>query len=251
MDDALISYLRLALSSASAVVYFYVGARLGRRRVGGDARLAAQLFSTWWILLGALTAGGIVQSMLALSKVSDLALYEMLVEVELLILVAAFWALLYYLSYVLTGSRRAMIPITAFYAGIFLWLLYIVDSIQYDRVDIVGATATLHSATTVDPTIGLVLLALLLGPVLVGAVGYVRLYFQVEGRTQRYRIGLVAATLVTWFGSSGLATVSGASKIAWWPLVSGLLGLAAAICIFFAYQPPGFIQRRFGIEAVS
>lgn len=251
MDATTVSYFRLALTLASAIVYAYVGARLSRRQVEGEAKLAAQLFAAWWVLLGAVTAITAAQGIAALAGVTDLAFYLTAVELEFLVLTIALWALLYYLVYVLTGSRVAMLPLTIFYSAFFVWILYLVALVRFDRVDLDGAAATLHPTVQVSPAVTGVLLVALLGPVLVAAVGYARLFFRVEGRTQRYRIGLVAVTLLAWFGSSAIASATGASKIVWWPIVSGLLGLAAAVSIFFAYQPPSFIRRRFGISAVG
>lgn len=251
MDTVTISYIRLALTGISAVVYAYVGWRLSRRPVEGDARLAARLFAAWWILLGGVTAIGAAEGFTALAGIDDLALYVTATQLIFLGLVVALWALLYYLVYVLTGSRRAMWPISVFYAAFFVWILYLMAEARYDRVDLDGANAVLHTPVEFSRAVTGILVGLILGPVLVAAGGYVRLFFRVEGRTQRYRIGLVAVTLLTWFGSSALATALGAAKIPWWPLVSGALGLLAAVSIYCAYQPPAFVRRRFGIAAVD
>ncbi|SRR5581483_3769214 len=248
--DAL-SGIKLALSAASAGVYAYVGVRLWSRRVEGPGRLAAKLFAAWWVLLGAVSALTVGLGLFAAAGVADLALYLTLIEIEFLILCVALWALLYYLVYVLTGSRRAVAPLAAFYALFYVWILYLITSAHPQGVKIVGLSYQLDPQPDASPVVTTALLALLLGPVLLGALGYFRLYFRVEGRTQRYRIGLIAITLFAWFGSSGAAAVAGFNDEAWWGVVNSLLGLAAAVSIFFAYQPPAYVRRRWGIAAVG
>lgn len=248
--DAL-DLLKLLLTCVSGVVYAYVATRLWKRPVEGPARLAAKLFATWWALLGGLTLLSVLTSALAAAGVNDVALYLTLIEVDFLVICIAFWALLYYLVYVLTGSRKVMAPIATFYALFYVWLLFVITSLHIQAVKIVGLSYQPDPQPDLDPIVGFVLVALLLGPVLVASVGYLRLYFRVEGRTQRYRIGLIAVTLFAWFGSSALATVLSINQQPWWSLVSSALGLAAALSIYFAYQPPAFVRRRFGILAVG
>ena len=248
--DALAA-LKLSLAAASAGVYSYVGTRLWNRRVEGPGRLAARLFAAWWVLLGGISAVSVGMGFLAAAGVADLALYLTIIEVYFLLLCVALWALLYYLVYVLTGSRRAVVPIATFYALFYVWILYLITSIHPQAVKIVDLSYRLDPQPQTSPAVTGVLLSLLLGPVLVAAVGYFRLFFRVEGRTQRYRIGLIAITLLAWFGSSGVAAVVGVSNEPWWGAVNSVLGLAAAVSIYFAYQPPSYVRRRFGIAAVG
>lgn len=249
--DAL-QVVQTILVAATGLVYLYVGYRLAKRRVEGPNKLAASLFATWWLVLGGLQIVALGQRIAASLGVLDVAFHVTITEITFLALCVALWALLYYLVFVLTGARRAMLPITVFYAGFYIWILYLIVSLQPTGATLSETgSVTLAYASEPAPWVVGVLLALLLGPVLVAAVGYFRLFFRVEGTTQRYRIGLIAVTLLGWFGSSAIASAAGVSRNAYWAPVSSLLGLAAAVAIYFAYQPPAPLRRRYGLEAIG
>jgi hypothetical protein len=251
MASVLVDVSQTALDVATMAVYAYVGWRLSRRRVEGSARLANKLFATWWVLLAGLTGLTVVQRIVASMGVEDLAFYLTLVEIQLLILCVALWALLYYFVYVLTGSRRAMAPITMFYAAYYVALVFLVTARHPTGVTLAGQTAVIEFANDANPIVLGVLATLFLGPVLVAAAGYVRLFFRVQEPTQRYRIGLIAATILVWFGTAAAASVTGLSQLAWWRTISSLLGLGAAMTIYLAYQPPRFVRRRYGVRPVN
>jgi hypothetical protein len=139
--------------------------------------------------------------------------------------------------------------LAVFYALFYVWILFILTSLHPTSVKADGFAYQMEPKPAFDPPVAVAFIGLLLGPVLGAALGYFRLYFRVEGRTQRYRIGLIAVTLLTWFSSSALAAALNVSGRAWWSLLSSLLGLAAAFSIYFAYQPPRYVRRRFGIAA--
>jgi hypothetical protein len=73
----------------------------------------------------------------------------------------------------------------------------------------------------------------------------------VKAKTQRYRILLVSWSIIIWFLSAYLASISGLSQQDWWQIASRLIGLGAALTILFAYQPPSWIKRRFGVTAIA
>ena len=251
MVDALI-LTQTVLTALTAIVYLYVGYHLARRRVEGPNRLAAALFATWWIILGGLQIMTLVGRLLSDSGVRDLAVHLTLAEIELLALCIALWALLYYLVFVLTGTRRAMMPLAIFYGAFYVWILYLILSLHPMGVkDAPTGGVQLDFAEEAPGYATFAFIVLLLGPVLVGAIGYFRLYFRVQGTTQRYRIGMIAVTLIAWFGSAAIASASGVSNAAWWRPASTFLGLLAALAIYFAYRPPAFLRRRYGLESVN
>jgi phosphotransferase system glucose/maltose/N-acetylglucosamine-specific IIC component len=247
----LLDVTQTSLDIAIVAVYGFVGWVIARRRVEGPARLANSLFSTWWAILAILTALGIAQRFAAVAGVADLAFYLTMTEIELLLLCVALWALLYYLVYVLTGSRKAMIPITIFYAMYYVWTLFLIFSRHPTGVALSGATTTLVFEREANPLATFAFLVIFLAPVIIAAAGYFRLFFRVHERTQRYRIGLISTTLLVWFGSSAVASSAGFYHLEWWPVISSLLGLLAAFLIYMAYQPPRFVRARWGIHAVT
>jgi uncharacterized membrane protein HdeD (DUF308 family) len=99
------------------------------------------------------------------------------------------------------------------------------------------------------PIFSVALLLLLLPPIIGGLV-YFMLYFQVKLATQRYRILLVSWSIILWFLSVLFVSVAGLSDESWWQVISRLIGLVAALAIMFAYQPPLWIKRRFGVSSL-
>jgi hypothetical protein len=62
---------------------------------------------------------------------------------------------------------------------------------------------------------------------------------------------MVSFTLLGWFGSALLAYGTGLSTNPWWQAVSRSIGLVAALLIYAAYRPPGWVQRRWGVRSID
>jgi hypothetical protein len=235
----------------TGVVYAYVGRVTARRRVEGEGKLAADLFALWWYALGAITASGAITRVLAWSGVRDVGIFAAVTHVSLLVLCVALWALLYYLVYLFTGNRRWLVPLSAFYVVYYLAMLYYVVLRQPIGVTVTDWAVKLEYANPAPVVSTAVIVLLLIVPPLVGAAGYARLFWRVTEPTQRYRIGMVSFTLLGWFGSALGAYGTGISTDPWWQAVSRLIGLAAALLIYAAYRPPGWVQRRWGVRSIE
>lgn len=235
----------------TATIYAYVGRVTLRRHVGGEGQLAATLFGIWWFALAVLQANGALNRAIAAFGALELAFFTTTTYVGMLVLSVALWALVYYLFYLLTGSRRVLLPITAFYILFYAALLYLIAYREPIGIEETAWRVALEYRHEVaKPALTGLVLALILPP-LVGAIGYARLFFRVDDPTQRYRIGLVSATIGGWFGTVLVAWMVELSAQPWWQLVSRSIGLLAALLIYTAYHPPGWVRRRYGIEAVD
>lgn len=237
----------------SGALYAYVGHVVHRREVEGEAHLAARLFAMFWYLLGGITAVGASNSVLGWMGVTQPAVYITILHVTFLVIFVALWALLYYFVYLFLGSRKLLWPVTAFYVALYAWFLYLMASVGSATVLVDAWTVRLDYEHDLDPTS---LPARLFGvlfilPPIVGAVAYARLFFKVEDLTQRYRIGMVAGTIIAWFSTSLLANVMQLGQAGWWQVTSRLVGVAAALAIYYAYRPPEWVRRRFGIRAID
>jgi uncharacterized membrane protein HdeD (DUF308 family) len=91
----------------------------------------------------------------------------------------------------------------------------------------------------------------LLASQLLGGLAYFTLYFQVPDVTQKYRILLVSWSIIIWFLSPFVGVALGLAEQDWWQLASRFLGLAAALTILMAYQPPQWLKQRYGILSLS
>ena len=240
-----------ALLLLSAALFALVGRVTSRRHVGGGAQLAATLFSLWWYVIAALNTVTAFTHILGWAGYTDLALHETFTFVAMFLLCLALWALLYYLVYLFSGSRRFLVPISAFYAVYYAALVYLVTYSHPTSVNVQDWTVSLaFERQVVGLPLALASLLFVIPPIL-GALGYARLYFRVEDATQRYRIGLVSATIATWFGVVLIAWMADVSHATWWQLASRVIGLGAALLVYAAYRPPAWVRARWGIQSVD
>lgn len=249
--DAPTLLLDSALQVATAIMYAYVGYVITRRPTTGDARLATNLFATWWVGLALTTLGGVANRVLGYLHVTDVALYTTITYAVFLALMISLWGLLYYLLYLFTGTRRWLWPVTAFYVALYVYTLYLIAVAKPIGVKVQAWSVTMEYANQPTGWTVVVFFIALLVPILLGAIGYARLYFRVEGRTPRYRIGMVSSTFVLWFGSSLVVTILQTNTSPAWQVMSRFIGLAAAVAIYFAYRPPAWVRARYGIRAID
>lgn len=237
---------------ASSGIYFYVGHRLVRRRItSSEARLAWIFFVVWWYALAATTLVSGLLNLLGAFTAAHLALYVTLTYVNLLAICVALYGLLYYLLYLFTGNARLFTPLTLFYIGYYILILYYFVyrdpiGLQIRRWDV-----TLQYERALSGPFFLVVLVLLIFPQIIGSLAYFSLFFRLQDPTRKYRIAVVSWSIVIWFGSSFLASVSGLAQQDWWQIVSRLIGLSAALAILLAYEPLGWIKRRLGVVSIT
>lgn len=243
--------LDAAIVLATAALYAYVGVVAWRRRVGGDAQLASDLFATWWFALAATTAAGVVTRLLGWAGVTDLGLYLTVSQISLLGLCIALWGLLYYLLYLFSGRKQLIVPVSIFYVAFYSWIVYLVTARPPIGVEVTDWSVRLTYATELSSAALTAFILLLILPPLLGAIAYARLFFRVQDRTQRYRIGLVSFTIAAWFGTTLVVWILQVNQGFAWQVTSRLIGLAAAYLIYAAYRPPGWVRSRWGIRRVD
>lgn len=239
------------LSTLCAGIYFYVGKVLRRRRSDSpDSRLAWRLFVVWWYALAAATLSGAVLSILGAFGVVGLALFTTITIMNFLATCVALYGLVFYLLYLFTGNRGILAPLSIFYIAYYGLLVYYVQASEPISVAVQPWRTTLVYQNPLKGPIFSIALLLLLFPPIVGGLAYFMLYFQVKPATQRYRILLVSWSIIIWFLSVLFVNVAGLSEENWWQVLSRLIGLVAALAIMFAYQPPLWIKRRFGVGSL-
>lgn len=241
-----------ALTILSASIYYYVGRVLSRRRVASpDARLAWTLFVVWWYALASSTLIGALLSLLGAFNITELPLFITLTQVNLLAVCIALYGLMYYLLYLFTGSRRLLVPLTLFYIGYYILVIYYVQSRLPVGVTVGRWNATLQYELPASGPLFLIVLLLLIFPQVIGSLAYFTLYFRVKTPTQKYRILLVSWSIIVWFMSSFLASISGLSQQDWWQITSRLIALSASLTILLAYDPLPWIRRRLGVSSIA
>lgn len=243
------------LSVATASLYLYIGAALRQRQVSREARLARDLFAAWWFILGVVGLLGVLPIVLYLGGHLPIWLYMTFSQLSLLAVFAALWALQCYLVYLYRGSHRALIPLAVFYLALYIFvvglLMWTLVEHPYDRLADNGWTLALEPRLELSRAVGVIAVLILVGPQMVAAAAYARLFFKAQDRTQRYRIALLSGAILGWFGTSVAAAAADASEGAAWQLVSRLIGLAAGAVILAAYKPPRWVRQRYGVRGLN
>lgn len=230
----------------------FIAYQLGKRKLKDDAdRLAWSAFRIWWLGLGITTALGALRALLAFARVDSLLVYVWLDLVSTLVLCAALWGLLFYLLFLYTGRRSWAWPLAALYAIFFVALvIYSFFALRPVGVVLDAGAATVRYAAQASPVYQVIVGLMVLLPQLLASLAYFSLFFRLRDRVQRYRVLLVSLSILVWFGSPLLALGLSLSAAPWWTLASRVIGLLAVLVIYWAYYPPTFIQRRFGVVSI-
>lgn len=239
-------------SVATSALYLYIGLVLRRRRVSAEAHLANGMFVLWWLSLGGVGLLGASMTMLYLAGNLPIWLYQANVSFSLLVIFAALWGLQFYLVYLYTGSKRSFAPLGVFYAVLVLATMALIEYAGTPQAIIDnGWSLRTVPRLQLSPLAGLAFVVVLVGPQVIAAIAYARLYRKARDRTQRYRIALVASAILVWFGSSILAAALEANQSIAWQLTSRIISVLGATTILFAYKPPAWVQRRWGIASLE
>jgi hypothetical protein len=250
------SQATLALATLGSVLtsllYLYIGRVLRRRAVSDHARLANGMFVLWWQSLGGL--GLLGAGILALYMAGELRIwmYQTYVTFVLMVLFLALWGLQFYLLYLYTGSRRSFAPLGVFYTVVFLATLALIEYIGAPEL-ITDNGWRLETEPDVEfgLAFNLAFVALIIGPALVTAIAYARLYRKTGDRTQKYRIALVTGAIIVWFGSSVVGTAAQVTEALAWQLFTRVIGVLGALVILMAYKPPRWVREKYGVESVE
>jgi hypothetical protein len=241
-----------ALAFLSAGIYFYVGHVLSERHQSSSgANMAWLMFVIWWYALAVATLSGGVLNLLGAFGVIGLPLFTTITIINLLTTCLALAGLMFYLLYLYTGRTSLIWAVAIFYFLYYGLLVYFIEASDPIGVTINRWNTSLEFQNAIRGPLFQIALLLLVFPQIIGSLAYFMLFFQVKAKTQKYRILLVSWSIIIWFLSSYLASISGLSKQDWWQIASRLIGLGAALTILFAYQPPSWIKRRFGVAAIA
>jgi len=224
-----------------------VGRRLMQRLVQGEARDAVLLFATGGLALGANELLDTLEIVLATIGVRLLGLFTISEYVGLFLTSLALAGLVY----LFMGSMRALGWGLLGYLAFFGIVLHSVSQAGIAGVDVGARSVEIQRVEPIPGSLLQGLLFLLLAPPIVGAFAHLTLLRTTEHARQRYRIGLVSTSILLWFGSVYGAVLLGVSEAAWWPVLSNGIGFAAALVIWAASIPPGWVQERLGVEPLG
>ena len=232
---ATLPLVSVALSLASAAMFFLVARTVWSRPVSQESQRARNAFVLWWGILGAITLVGIVL------QVPDLPLtvtgYLAFTVVALGLICVGLWGLLYYLLFLFTNRRALALPLALGYIVYFAFLTAFILSGDPTSIEQTKWGPQLEYENQVDsgPIYWAAILLLILPPFL-AAAGYLSLYWRVDNPVQKRRILMVSISILVWFGSSLVTSGAGASESDVGQFASRLIGLAAATTIYYAYR---------------
>lgn len=239
-----------AMHYLMAAVFLYVGLQLRRRETGVDARGPMLALAAWWLALGLSTTLTATSDVLGALGFTPMAVFATISDLNALVVVAGLAGLIYYLSYLFTG-RHVQVVVALFFALVLALVLYNNNARVPIGVDIQAWDTDIAWA---QPDAGVpraLLFLVLLLPPMVGAGGLLALYPRMPGPTQRFRVALVAGSILIWFGGVLLLGVfANLDAHPAFGLIARLLGVGAAAAAYLAYFPPAWARHRFGVEAV-
>ena len=232
----------------SALIFFFVGRRAGARGTEGELGLAVNAYVMWWYGLAVTTLMGGLNTLLAYFGVASLPAFLAISYFSLLAICIALWGLLFYLAYLFTGRAALAVPLAVFYVFYYFVLLYYISASGPVGIDERAWTVEIRYATPVTGALYAVVLVLLVVPQIVAALALFGTVFKLEDRSQRFRVTLVSWSIIVWFGSALVGAGAGLAEEDWWNLTTRVIGLAAAMAMLWAYDPPGWLQRALHVQ---
>lgn len=247
------AYLNATLSIIAAGIYSAVGNVVRARPVSQDAMLARRAFTTWWYAVAAVTAAGALTTIVGAYEAWTLSALVTYTQVVLLLIVLALGGLFYYFYYLFTGQRNSWTWILGAYAAYAISILYYIAASQPIGLEPApqGGQQLAYANDLSESTFAAILGALLLLPVLGGAIGYISLIRKVEGRSAKFRLASVAGAFIFWFGTSFLAGQVDVDTRPWWPWVSQGIAVLSASVVYAAFNPPKWLAAWLGVEGYS
>jgi hypothetical protein len=213
-----------------------------QRPASAHDRLAQRMFALWWSSAAAVILLSASPTILSLFGTPSIALIVAINYVLAAPLAAGLCGLLYFLLYVYTGRRGAILPLAVAYAAFFAFEVWYFA--QFAGRHLETTPWQVRTVSDVQPPVLLRAFfgALVALPALVAAVGYGALLRRVHAPEQRYRVLMISAAFVVWFAPLLAAYVAGLDQVAWFPLVYQVPGLVAAGLIVAAYRPPSWLR---------
>lgn len=207
--------------------------RRGATRGSLHARRAHEL---WWLGLGGYLVVQGALTLMAAGGGLTLGLY--LASRALLIpaLCAGTWGITSFILYLYRGSTAHFRPLGVLYALVavlFAWATFGQPQQLFVREWIVTLDDTGALYRLVYVLVGL--------PPILASVAYLALLPRIEGREQRYRVLLLAGSILAYVGSGLAGRLSARSEVVFVTLV--LFGIGAAVASLAAYYPPPLVRR--------
>lgn len=226
------------LLTATAALYARAGDRFAALKVQGEGRMAAVLFSTWWVGIAlACALQGFVAALAAVGLSS--ASYSLVVlHATLLSLSIGAWGFTHYSLYVAGGRSRLSLLLSASYVLLAAALVVAVELSARGGATVSTWGAGIHFDAP-SPALPY-LVAAVFAPPLVGACACLVVSRRLDPTLSRYRLCGISASIVLVSLTGALAAL--AAPVA--PPIAVLGGALSAGVLLLAYQPPRWVVKR-------
>ncbi|HVL47662.1 MAG TPA: hypothetical protein VM889_03810 [Candidatus Thermoplasmatota archaeon] len=236
-----------ALACLTAALYAYIGRVVSERPAEGNAQTAIRAFALWWFALAVSTFIGGARTFLVVMGVHDLVFHEALGFIAILPLVMSLWGLMSYLLFIYTGSLKPAWTLALVYSVIYAYFVYLF--VWLNPVDVrigAGASAVLVNTNTLDSAAVAFVVAVLVLPIVIGAIAYGSLYWKTQEPIQRFRIATISLGILAWFLSPAFGSAAALQNAAWWIIFTRIVAIAIPLTILVALRPPPWLLRRLG-----
>lgn len=231
-----------------AATYGYVAWSLYRKSAGSSpASRTLRLFSLWWGATSLNQALGSLLYLAAAFGTMDTGLQASYVLLQRLLLAVSLVGLMQYLVYLQTG-RDALTGLAVVYGVYWATQVYHVVARQPVGVEAFSWRTDLVYAKTLSPAWDLLTPLFIVLPPVVGALLLLRIYRRVETPTQRFRILAIAVGFTVWWLVAVAAGHPATHDIAWFQAVNRVVGVLVALAVLLAYEPTGWMKRRYQLE---
>lgn len=225
----------------TAAAFIAVGRSFLARPVTAGMTLPRNAFVTWWWGFAAYLAG---TGLLDLAAAAGYVWFPAFVVHRVVsgpLIAAAAWGLGFHILYLWSGKASWAIPLAFYYGAAGAAYSFTIWMHGPTGVVVTDWSANIGFETPVGGPLWQIVLASVGLPLVLGSLAYLGLAWKVHDRPQRYRIVLVASSILLWVSSGYAAEVGGGQVVRFVAIV--VLGLVTACTVMLAYFPPKSVQH--------
>lgn len=235
---------------ATALGFAFVGRLMLQAKQDQRDRSAIVLYSLFWASAAIVWATQGITNLLAYLGYADLAIVSALDQVGTPFYCLAAAGLLYYVTYLVTGSPRALLPILLYYLTLFFLVRWQVESAKRLDIEVGRWVVNFVYETPLQGPAYTLIVALIALPILASVAVYASFLRRIHEPAARYRVALVSIGLGAWILTEALSFTSGFSRTDAGELTRRLVALASTLLLMMAYQPPTFARSRWGARPI-
>lgn len=231
--------LGAAMDAASLVLYLWAGRRVLEAFPEGSA--STRGFALFWYGVGAVNGLQAALATAAYFQDPGVALAFAVWNTRIVLALASFAGLVYYLLVVYTGREGLLAPLVVFYLLTFLLMQAALLDADPQAATVEGWRVGIAYATPLGGPLYTLVVLMFFVPPLAASVAYGLMLRVVRPGPQRRRVLIITASLAVYFAGLTLGYLN--VDWPWWGLVENLLGIGAALGVLVALRPAAGAAR--------